>query len=699
MIGPLPEAASGDDSAAALTRKAAAATKTRVAKMFAAHGWLQDALKLEHRPGQERMARAVAAALSGDEPLLVEAGTGIGKSLAYLLPGLLLAQETKRPLVVSTHTIALQEQIFKKDLELCRTLFRAVPTLAAYADFRATLLVGRANYLCPQRLVRALQTRADLFERALQDDLERLVEWSHKTADGLHEELQPPPHFDVWDAVNADSSACNPKTCSPETCFFQRARASVRKSHIIIVNHSLLFSLIQAGAGPETDARGILFPDDLVVLDEAHRVPETATDHFGARLSSFGLERALHTLYNPKTHKGFLARRGSKHDHALVSAALDASHVFFENLREQYLGRKDLVRLHEPNWSAPVLDAPLKILGDRLGKLVESAANEDETEEFRDHRRKLNAFRSTLDGCLKLAEPGQVYWLERGGKRGQIVHVRAAPLDVAPHLREALFERDTGVILTSATLTDGATLDAFRARVGTPPGALDRVEVSPFDFVKNLRVFAASDAPEPAAGSGRLDLAWLADMIAFCTLRVQGGSLVLFTSHADLRAVAEKIEPALAKARRPFFRQGLDFSRGDLTRHFAQAGNGILFGADSFWTGVDVPGPALSQVILARLPFENPTHPVLEARHERTRDRGGNPFLEITLPDALVKFRQGIGRLIRRQTDCGTVTILDSRILRKEYGKRFLAALPRRGYTAFTRDDRDKVFQPLEATP
>jgi ATP-dependent DNA helicase DinG len=194
-----------------------------------------------------------------------------------------------------------------------------------------------------------------------------------------------------------------------------------------------------------------------------------------------------------------------------------------------------------------------------------------------------------------------------------------------------------------------------------------------------------------------LDRAWLAEMVNYCVQHFRGGSLVLFTSYADLRAVAEIVEEDLGHAKRPFFRQGTEFSRSELMKHFTQAGNGVLFGTDSFWTGIDVPGPALSQVILTRLPFENPTDPVLEARHERVRDRGGNAFAEITLPEALVKFRQGIGRLIRRQTDCGTITILDSRVLQKEYGKRFLAALPRRGHTVFTRANRAGVFQPLEA--
>jgi ATP-dependent DNA helicase DinG len=344
-----------------------------------------------------------------------------------------------------------------------------------------------------------------------------------------------------------------------------------------------------------------------------------------------------------------------------------------------------------------LLEEPLRALCERLGTLAESAANEAEEDEWRDRRDRLAGYRATLDLCLGLTAPAHVYWLERTGRRRPIVQVRAAPLDVAPHLREAIFDRDTGVVLTSATLSDGATLAGFRARVGAPAEARERIEISPFDFERNLRVFVAADAPEPSAAGGRLDLDWLAEMLGFCALRLRGGTLALFTSHADLRAVGERLEGGFAAANRPFFRQGVDYSRGDLTRQFARAGNGILFGTDSFWTGVDVPGPALSQVILTRLPFENPSHPVLEARHEWVRARGGQPFAEITLPEALVKFRQGVGRLIRRQTDCGTVTILDSRVLRKEYGKRFLAALPRRGHAVFTRADRDAVFQPLEA--
>jgi len=693
MIGPMPEATDGKQ----LSASALALLRTHAKKIFAARGWLQSGLKLEHRPGQENMAKAVAETLCAGESLLVEAGTGIGKSLAYLLPGLMLAVESKRPFVVSTHTLSLQEQIFKKDLELCRALFRLTDELAPYADFKASVLVGRANYLCPQRLVRALQTRMDLFENAMHEELERLVAWAQKTKDGMREELQPPPHYDVWEAVCADSSACSPRTCSPKTCFYQRAKADARDANLIIVNHSLLFALLGAGAGPEEEQSGVLFPDDLVVLDEAHRVPEIASDHFGARVSSYGLERALLSLYNPKSRKGFLAKRGGTRDHALVEAAIKAGRDFFDAVREKFPERKDLLRLREAEWCPPLLDKPLAALATRLATLAESASNETEGDELRDHRRKIAAVRSSVDTCLKLAEEGHVYWIERTGQRKTIVHLRSAPRDPAPQLRESLFEPSSGLVLTSATLSDGTSMENFISRIGAPPRTRAQIEASPFDFENVMRVFAAGDAPEPTTGGGRMNLEWLADTIFFCAGRVRGGTLALFTSHADMRAVAEQIEGNWANLGRPLYLQGRDHSRGDLTRHFAKAGNGLLFGTDSFWTGVDVPGPALSQVILVRLPFENPTHPVLEARLEWVRDSGGNAFAEITLPDALVKFRQGIGRLIRRNTDCGTITILDSRVLRREYGKRFFAALPCKKHTIFTRGDRTKVFQPLEA--
>jgi len=274
------------------------------ARIFAEGGWLQDGLQLEHRPQQEQMARAVAAAMKADEPLLFEAGTGVGKSLAYLLPGIVHAIDQGRQLIVSTNTIALQEQLETKDLPLCRRVFEAAPEMVAYTKFKSTVLVGKSNYLCTTRLANALRDKHELFTTPEHEELLRIAAWAEVTQDGLRHELTPTVSHDVWDLVNADSSSCSRKYCDCEKCFYQRARGRMRQANVIVVNHSLLFAHINAGGAAEKGgARGVLLPDDFVVLDEAHTVPEVATDHFGLRLSSYGTDRLLKHLYNPKTKR------------------------------------------------------------------------------------------------------------------------------------------------------------------------------------------------------------------------------------------------------------------------------------------------------------------------------------------------------------------------------------------------------------
>jgi ATP-dependent DNA helicase DinG len=295
---------------------------------------------------------------------------------------------------------------------------------------------------------------------------------------------------------------------------------------------------------------------------------------------------------------------------------------------------------------------------------------------------------------LTLADKGHVYWAERGGKRQTIVTLRSAPIDIAPALRQHLFGCSTSVVCTSATLAMGGQIEPFAARIGADDARAVIVQ-SPFDYERNMRVFIASDVPLPSAHEARLSLDVLANYIEFCTARVRGGTLVLFTSYTDMRSVATTLESKFAAAQRPFLMQGADLSRTELTREMRSRGNVVLFGTDSFWTGVDVPGDALAQVIITRLPFDPPTHPITEARCDHIRDRGGSPFNELTLPDALVKFRQGVGRLIRTATDRGVVTILDSRLLAKSYGKLFVDSLPQQEFTIMTRETRADKFHPF----
>ncbi|QYM77646.1 ATP-dependent DNA helicase [Horticoccus luteus] len=665
------------------------------AHIFADGGSLHAGLTLEHRPEQEQMARAVAGALRDDAALLFEAGTGVGKSLAYLVPGLIHAIDQTRQLVVSTHTISLQEQIEAKDLPLCRRLFKSDPALARYADFKSAVLVGKSNYLCTTRLAAALAGKQELFPTAEHNELLRIADWAATSRAGLRHELSPPPSAEVWEHVNADSSACSRKNCDCERCFYQRARARLRQAQVVIVNHSLLFALINAGGATEKGAaRGVIFPDDFVVLDEAHTVPEVATDHFGLRLSSYGVDRLLKYLYNPRTKRGLLTRHGGALECQLVVDSLEAAEQFFGFIADRLLIKQPIVRVREPDVVEPLLEPPLLALIKAVSTLADKLEEGKVRDELLDQKGRLKSCQSSLKQWLALADEKQVYWAERGGRRQTIVTLRTAPIDVAPYLHEELFSRGTAVVCTSATLAIGGEISAFQQRVGAPDAQAVVVR-SPFDYERNMRVFVAADVPLPSAKDARLALDALIDYLRFCILRSRGGSLVLFTSYADLRACASALAADFAAAGRPLLVQGGEFSRTELARKLQAAGNGVLFGTDSFWTGVDVPGDSLSQVIITRLPFDPPTHPILEARAEWIRDRGGNPFNELTLPEALIKFRQGIGRLIRSAHDRGVITLLDARVLAKQYGRLFLATLPTSHHVRITRENREEAFQPF----
>jgi ATP-dependent DNA helicase DinG len=668
------------------------------ARIFSEAGWLQQNLGLEHRPGQEMMANAVAAAFRDDEPLLFEAGTGIGKSLAYLVPGIIHATDCGRQLIVSTHTISLQEQVDKKDLPLCRRLFTAIPELSRYAGFQSTVLVGKSNYLCTTRLSHALGERGTLFDDAGYSELLRIADWADKTETGLRHDLQPPPNPEVWESVNADSSSCSRRNCDCERCFYQKARTRVRSAQVIVVNHALLFSLIAAGgaraegAGP--DQSGVLFPGDFVVLDEAHTVVEVAEESFGLGLSSLGIERTLKHLYNPRTKRGIMKKRGDSHFQQKIIDALDACGQFFNFLGGTLLSERAIVRVRETGVAEPLLSDPLAALERSVAKIADSLEDGRERDELLEQKARIRAIRAGVDEWLSLANEGHVYWAEKGGRKQTIVTLRSAPVDVAPELERCLFGAGVSVVCTSATLALAGEMTPFAKSIGASQAKAE-IAQSPFDFERNMRLFVAADIPLPSQQDSRASIDALADYVGFCCARVAGGSLVLFTSYRDMQAVAAIVSPRLVSQGRPFLMQGGDISRTELTQRMRDTGNAVLFGTDSFWTGVDIPGDALSQVVIARLPFSPPTHPISEAKAELIRDRGGEPFNELTLPEALIKFRQGVGRLIRTQTDRGIITVLDSRILAKSYGRLFIEGLPQRTFVRLTLENRNEQFRPF----
>jgi ATP-dependent DNA helicase DinG len=684
-----------DDTDSALPAPPPSRAPELAARIFAEGGWLEAHLELQHRPQQDEMARAVAAAMKADEPLLFEAGTGVGKSLAYLVPGIVHAVDQGRQLIVSTHTISLQEQIADNDLPLCRRLFQRTPELAPYAEFRSAVLVGKSNYLCTTRLASAQRDKQELFTTPEQRELQRIADWAATSKTGLRHELQPRPGDEVWELVCADSSGCSKKYCDCAKCFYQVAKARCDAAHVLVVNHSLLFALIHVGEmKAERLARGVIRADDFVVLDEAHTVPEVATENFGLSLTSTGLDRQLRSLYNPNKRKGFLLKVEGDDARLAVEDCIEASAQFFAFIHDKLLALRPILRVREEGFVEPLLDQPLGVLLGRLNRIESKLPEGKLRDELKDRIARLLACRVAIGQFLTLADASHVYWAELTGRRQTAVALRSAPIDIAPKLREVLFGCHTAVVCTSATLALAGEIGPFAARMGADDARAVVVE-SPFDYRRHMRVYVAADIPLPSPQEAKLAIASLTDYIGFCTERVRGGSLVLFTSYQDMRKVAQALQPRYREAQRPFFMQGEEFSRTELARRMRELGNAVLFGTDSFWTGVDVPGDALAQVIITRLPFDPPTHPITEARAEAIQQRGGNPFNELTLPDALIKFRQGVGRLIRTETDRGLVTILDARVLAKAYGRLFLECLPKKEFEQLTLANRDEQFRPF----
>ena len=667
------------------------------AKIFVEGGWLQTALSLEHRPQQEEMARAVANHMESDQALLFEAGTGVGKSLAYLLPGLIRATSTQRPLVVSTNTIALQEQIEKKDLPICRELFESIPELETYANFRSAVLVGKGNYLCPTRLANAMKNQGELFPTQEQEDLQRIAAWSNVTKTGLRQELNPPPNWEVWENVNADGHACNKKNCSPSHCFHQKAKHEMRQAQVVIVNHSLLFALLNAG-GLAPGAKGVLLPDDFLVIDEAHTTADIATEHFGARISSYGVDRQLKILFNPKRKTGIVKRLAHPQQLQSIIDAQEAAQEFFSYLSATLLEKRPIVRISQPDWCEGAVLGPLKAVVETMDSILSRIEDGPMHDEVKDHRSRIHSYYTGINRFIGLAEEDHVHWLEKSGRRGQNITLRTAPVDVAPYLREALFSKGISVTLTSATLSIAREMDPFKRKVGAENEEACRVD-SPFDFENNTRVYVAADIPIVAQDQPKSHVDAIIDYIEYCASRVKGGSLVLFTNYTDLKKAHDLLFPVFKEMGRELLAQGEGMSRSELAQQFKDAGNAVLFGTDSFWTGVDVPGPALSQVIITRLPFDVPTHPITEAKSEYIKEQGGHPFTDMSLPDALVKFRQGVGRLIRKWDDKGLITLLDSRILSKSYGRQFLQNLPKTKFIRIRKEDRDQRFCDIDVTP